>query len=89
MEKDGWKILAIIFIVLSVILFFIIILESVVLLGVLVYEQDLDDKEIFCDVNICGQYENYSSYVFDEYDEVCYCNDKDGELIHQEVVVID
>lgn len=89
MEKDGWKILAIIFIIISVLLFFVIIVESLALLGVVIYEQDLDDKEVFCDINICSQFENYSSYIFDEYSEICYCNDKEGELLHSELVVLD
>jgi hypothetical protein len=89
MDKDGWKILAIVFIIISAVLFFIVVIEGFILVAIIAYEQDLDNKEVFCDVNICGQFENYSSYIFDEYEEICYCHDKEGELLHKEVVMLD
>ena len=89
MEKNGWQILAIVFMILSALLIIIVIIESIFLAVYFSLEADLDQKEIKCDLNICGQYENYSSYTFDEYDEVCYCRDSEGEVIHSEFVELE
>ncbi len=89
MEKNGWQILAIIFMILTALLFIILIFETLFVILYLAVEADLDSKEVKCDMNICGQYENYTSYTFDEYSEVCYCYDSVGELIHQEFVELE
>ena len=86
MEKDGWKTLAIVFIIISAVLVIIIIVESIFLVSIIFYELSLDEMEVECDVNICGQFEDYNSYVFDEYSEMCYCYGGQGEVLHREIV---
>ena len=44
------------------------------------------EKENECSINICGDFEEASSYYYDEYDGICYCMDYQGEIVEQEYI---
>ncbi len=78
MEKNGWKILAIIFIVLFV-------LETGYFIWVLSYSSDYYGKESECAYNICEVGTEHEAYAYDEYEQVCYCFDG-GEQTYQKYI---
>lgn len=86
MEKNSWKVLAIVFIVVSAFLLIALVIESLFLFAIIMIESDLEQKEVMCDTDICGGFEDYRSYRFDESDETCSCYDGEGELLHREFV---
>lgn len=63
--KNGWKITAIIFIVLFV-------LETILVIGLMKLGTDYIEKENECSYNICGD-DIYTAYYYDSYDGACYC----------------
>jgi len=78
-RTNHWKTIAIIFIVLFVIeTSFIVWMFSV---GI-----SMSNKENECAINICGDVEESVSYFYDEYEQICYCMDSNGETIKQEFV---
>jgi len=72
---NGWKVTAIIFIVLF-------ILESLLIGWAYNYGTESIENETECSYNIC---DGYDSYYFDDYENVCYCY-IDGEIEHQEYI---
>ncbi|GAH07915.1 unnamed protein product [marine sediment metagenome] len=78
MEKRGWKITAIIFIVLFILS--LLLFRYIVNLG----NQMIEDENV-CRVNVCGSDERYTAYDFDVYENICYCYAGD-EIAHQEII---
>jgi len=74
MEKKGWKILAIIFIIIS-------ILEFSSIVWAWNYATDSIEKENECMYNICS---GYDTYYFDDFDSMCFCTR--GEETYQEYI---
>jgi len=75
MEKKGWKITAIIFIILFVVI-------SLIFIALINYSLNVIEDENECSINICSEYE---SFYFDYSTNVCYCyNDK--EIVYQEFI---
>ena len=70
---NGWKVTAIIFMTLF-------ILETAFLIWGVSLANESIEKENECVYNIC---QDYDSYLFDEYENICYCYIGD-ELIHWE-----
>ena len=87
MDKDGWKILAIVFIIVSAVLLIVIIIETIAFAVLLNYGLDLEEKDNICSVEICSL-DKYNSYYYDDYENICYCY-KDGEVVYQEIVELD
>lgn len=73
----NWKLIAIIFIILT-------ILESLFLIWLFVAGGNTIENENECAYNICSD-DNYDAYLYDDYDKVCYCY-IDGEIEHSEYV---
>ena len=69
--KNKWKVIAIIFIIIS-------ILEFGVLYWAWNAGTEMIEKENTCSINICT---NYDAYYYQ--DNNCYCYDN-GEIVHQE-----
>lgn len=65
MEKNGWKITAIVFMS----LFFLIVLVFGLLLYVGLSASSLESK---CKGDVCSN-NVYDSFYFDSYDNICYC----------------
>jgi len=72
---NGWKVAAIIFMVLF-------ILESASIVWLFKIGIDMDKDEMDCAMNIC---EDYSAYNFDIYSNMCYCYE--GGEIFKEVYI--
>ena len=70
---NGWKVTAIVFIIISLLQFMLISWAWNV-------GTETIEKENECIINVCG---NYGSYYFDDYTNVCECYDN-GELVYQE-----
>lgn len=88
MDKDGWKTLAIVFIVLSSIFFLIaMILGAILLFGAVALamgENSADDSfREMCGWDICSEVEDYSYYIVNGEGE-CICLNDDGEALHRE-----
>jgi len=77
-ERNHWKTVAIIFIILFV-------LETAFIGWAIGYATDQDEKEKRCIVNIC---DGYPSYQYDMFEEICTCYDYLGEM-QKEVYVLD
>lgn len=77
MEKNGWKITAIIFIILFV-------LETICIIGFLKWALDYVDedyeRESNCAWNVCSEAQ---AYIYYEYEQVCECY-VNNELVKQE-----
>lgn len=73
MEKQGWKTVAIIFIILFII-------ETIFL----IYAYNIGTRTIKneqkCAYNVCA---DYSSYFYSNYDQMCYCYEE-HEIVYQE-----
>ncbi|MCR4284512.1 MAG: hypothetical protein NUV97_00525 [archaeon] len=78
-EGDHWKTVAIIFIVLFV-------LETIVVLWLFSIGTNAIDNETECSVNICGGVEGVVSYYYDDYEQVCYCIDSNGDDVKQQFI---
>jgi hypothetical protein len=63
MEKTGWKVIAIIFIILF-------ILETSFLIFAFNLGTSIIENESECSINVC---EDYLSYYYDTYTNMCYC----------------
>jgi len=74
-EKSHWKTIAIIFIVLFV-------LETILVIWIFSAGASIINNEIECSTNICGEFENAVSYRYDDYEQICYCVDADGEIVN-------
>jgi len=68
---NGWKITAIVFII----LFF---LESLFIVSIFYVGTNEISKETECSVNICEGVG--TSYYYDSYESICYCFDRDKEI---------
>jgi hypothetical protein len=77
MEKTGWKVLAIVFIILFLI-------ETAGIAMVIQYGITSLNNEAECSVNICENH-NYTSYQFDDTTNTCYCFDN-GEMVYKEFI---
>ena len=76
MEKKGWKVTAIIFIIMSLLLFsFIAWAYS--------YGTSVERAKGYCAVNVCGEYD---SFYYDSADGLCYCFTA-GEVAYKEYIV--
>lgn len=73
MEKQGWKILAIIFIILFII-------ETFIVLAIMSIGFDAIEKEERCEFDICNRADVYF-FEYDDYNEMCYCYNEDGEEV--------
>lgn len=74
MEKQGWKVIATIFVILF-------IAETIFLLWMYSLGTSTIEKENVCAYNICGD-DPYYQYF--DYEEVCECYDADMNVIKQE-----
>ncbi len=73
---DGWKVTAIIFIILFT-------LETI-LLGWMINEgTEMISRESECSINICGKIEESVSYYYDTYTDICYCFNGIEEVIKE------
>jgi len=79
MKNNTWKVLAIIFITLF-------ILESIFLGWALLVGTNMIENESECSINVCGRLETTMSFIYDEYNKMCYCYDNTGEVIHQQYI---
>jgi len=70
---NGWKVTAIIFIILCV-------LESAFILWAWNMGSKSIENEYECGINICSDAE---AYQYDDYEGICYCY-VDGEIVSQE-----
>jgi len=75
MEKKGWKILAIVFIILF-------ILETLLVGWLLSLGSSMIEDENECSINICSDYEKY---YYDSSGKICYCF-TDGEIAYTEFI---
>ena len=78
MKKQGWKTLAIVFIVLFV-------LETALFVMLLAAGTASIEKESICAINICED-EKYTAYFYDDYENICYCYEG-ADITHQEYVL--
>ncbi len=78
-KGNHWKTIAIIFIVLFV-------LETLILIWAISAGTSMINNENECSINICGEVENAVSYYYDEYEQICYCMDVDGETVKQQFI---
>jgi len=69
---NGWKVTAIIFIVLFIV-------ETSLFIWAINVGSEMIDNENECAYNIC---EDYETYFYDDTDKMCYCY-KNHELEHQ------
>lgn len=72
---NGWKLTAIVFIVLF-------ILETILFISIIVIGFSQIDKENQCIYNVCED-ESYDSYTYDDVTSICECY-TNGELIKME-----
>lgn len=77
-KSDGWKITAIIFIVLFV-------LETIIFVWILSWGLQIVAKENECSVNVCSG-EEIVSYYYDESQSICYCYDVNEEIVKQQFI---
>jgi len=75
MEKTGWKIIAIIFIILF-------ILETMFLIWAFNLGEQAEVNESKCVYSIC---DGFKSYQYDQYSNMCYCF-VNGEVIKEKYV---
>lgn len=76
MVKPVWKILAIIFMAIFVLM--------IIFFGwALNYANSSIENENECSINICDL-EDATSYYYDEYSQICYCYDADMDTIKVE-----
>ena len=78
-KSSHWKTIAIIFIVLFV-------LETLFFILVLSVGKSMVNNENECSINICGEVENATSYQYDDYEQMCYCVDANGEVVKQQFI---
>ena len=72
---NGWKITAIVFIILFIL--------QTLLFGLLImWGIDSIEKEETCIYNVC---DGYDSYAFDDYSNLCYCYEN-HEVVKQEYI---
>lgn len=62
-EKNKWKTIGIVCIILLVI-------ETMFLIFATIYGLDMLEKENECIVNVCR---DYDAFAYDEYSKICYC----------------
>jgi len=74
-KVNGWKIAAIIFLIL-------VILESSLIVWAIREAIQSIKNENECSINICA---NYDSYIYDDYEKMCYCY-KDHEIVYMEFI---
>lgn len=74
---NGWKITAIIFIILF-------ILETLCFFLLWKAGTEMIERENDCVFNVCGG-EDFDEYYYDDLERFCYCY-KNHELIHQEYI---
>ena len=60
---NGWKVTAIIFIILA-------ILETAFIIFAYSLGQEMESKDNECQLNIC---KGYDAYLYDDTEEICYC----------------
>jgi len=72
---DGWKVVAIIFIVLF-------ILETVGVIWLTSIGRGMIKRDYECQINTCDEYD---SYLYDDDRRMCYCY-TNGELLKQEYI---
>ena len=78
-KSNHWKTIAIIFIVLFV-------LETIFLIWAFSAGTSMINNENECAINICGDVEEAVSYYYDDYEQICYCMDADGETVKQQFI---
>jgi len=78
-EKNHWKTIAIIFIILF-------ILETILFIWLLSVGTSMVNKEAECSINICGEIGDAVSYYYDDYEQICSCLDADGETVKQQFI---
>jgi len=72
-NNNGWKIIGIIFIIISIMEFLLIAMFYSI-------GSKMIDNENECVYNVCG--DKYETYSYDEWNDVCYCYVGD-ELVYQ------
>jgi len=72
---NGWKITAIIFLIITLIQFSLMF--WVFNMGIEMVENEND-----CVYNICS---DYPSYFYDDYEQICYCYEN-NEIVYQEYI---
>lgn len=75
-HANPWKIVAVIFIVLFV-------LETVAFIWFFSFGTRVLSNDVECSVNICGQMEGVTSYIYDSYESICYCYSGD-EIVKEQ-----
>ena len=78
-KSNHWKTIGIIFIVLFV-------LETILVIWLFSVGTSMINNETECSKNICGEVENAVSYQYDDYEQICYCMDADGEIVKQQFI---
>lgn len=73
MEKTGWKTMAIIFIIFTILMFALFIWMFWIGTSVINNENE-------CSV-MCSNLDLAVSYWYDNYDNICYCSDANGENV--------
>lgn len=73
--KNGWKVIAIVFIITTIIGFSIV--------GWFMYEGNrVINQENECSYNVCA---DYDAFYYDVWEDVCYCY-LDNEIVYQEYI---
>jgi hypothetical protein len=86
-QSNGWKITAIIFIVISVILLLLLIFVSVIFIGIMAIGYDVIAAENECSVNVCrGEGIGALAYIYDDQTGMCYCIDSEGETVLEKYI---
>jgi hypothetical protein len=74
---NGWKVTAIIFIILF-------LLETISFIWIAQIGTDVINNENICSINVCGN-NQYDSFYYDSIENICYCY-TNGEITYQEVL---
>jgi|TARA_Y100000310_G_scaffold159030_1_gene158460 hypothetical protein len=72
---NGWKVLAIILIV-------VVVLETGLIVWAYNWGTEAAENESACSINVCM---NYDAYIYDDYEKICYCYEG-NEIVHQEFI---
>lgn len=72
-ERNGWKIAAIIFIIIA-------IAEAIFIAWAYNYGTQAIENENECIINVCA---DYDTYFYDDYESICYCYEN-HEIVKQE-----
>ena len=78
-NKNKWKTRAIVVLVL-------LVLSWALFISLIAVGMNIEDKELECSVNVCGENVLEVAYEYDITDDVCYCYDQYNKVVENKFI---